>query len=213
MNLAFCDVETVRLGSDQGSALWEVAVILRDDTGDTTHLWQVRPNLEHAEAGALRIGRYYERCRVADKPAGSGIVLACPKLPRGKHVARAAHLIAQDLARLLDGALIVGSNPWFDAGHVAAFLREHRQALAADYHMRDIGSVVEGYIAGYDLAMGNLKHSGHQVPPPLERPKSGKLSDVAAAMGFDPVRWDPHTALGDARLARALWDAVGGRPE
>ena len=71
MNLAFCDVETVRLGSDQGSALWEVAVILRDDTGDTTHLWQVRPNLEHAEAGALRIGRYYERCRVADKPAGS----------------------------------------------------------------------------------------------------------------------------------------------
>lgn len=211
--LAFCDVETVRLGTEHGPALWECAIILRDNSGDTTYLWQVRPNLEHAEARALQTGGYYERCRVADKPAGSGVVLAGPKLPKGRYATRQARLIATDMAKLLDGVLIVGANPWFDAGHIGAFLREHEQALAADYHLRDIGSVADGYIAGYNMANGNLRFCGHDVPPPMEGPKSGKLSDVAAAMGFSPADWDPHTALGDARLARALWDAVHGRPE
>ncbi len=212
MTTAFCDVETVRLASNQGSAIWECAVILREDNApyDTEFLYQIRPDLKAADAMALRIGGYYERCRVADRPVGSGIVLAGPKLAKGKAQPRQAHLIAGDLARLLDGALIVGANPWFDVGHVDAFLREHNHALAADYHMRDIASVVAGYLAGERVATRNAKFVG-AYPADTAEPElltATKLTDVAVAMGFNPAAYKTHTAMGDARLVRDVWNAV-----
>jgi hypothetical protein len=215
VKLAFCDIESVRLSARNGSALWEAAILLREDgkpadaRDDAVYLWQVRPDLEHAEAGSLRIARYYERCKVADKPAGSGIQLIHPKLAKGKQQTHAAHLIARDIAHLLDGALIVGANPWFDAEHLDAFLREYGQALAADYHARDIGSVVHGYFAGQSRVVRNAQHNGGlelwEVP---EVPLALKLNDVARAVGFNPDSYDSHTALDDARLVRDLWNAV-----
>jgi hypothetical protein len=205
--LAFVDTETVRLVPDHGSALWELAILLRQDGQDAEYLWHVRPSLEHAEPKSLQVGRYYERCKVADSPAGSGRILASPAM-RGKTGARQARLIAHDVAVLLDGALIIGANPWFDAGHVDAFLREHGQCLAADYHMRDIGSVVDGYLAGHDLARRNCAFCKHEPPEPLRRPESMRLTEIARVLGINPDSYDTHTALGDARLTRAIWNAV-----
>ncbi len=212
MKLCFVDVETCRLNASLGSALWECAVIVREDGAayDTEFLWQVRPDLKAADAMALRIGGYYERCRVADRAVGSGMVLAGPKLAKGKAQPRQAHLIAGDVARLLDGALIVGANPWFDAGHIDVFLREHNHALAADYHMRDIGSVVAGYISGERTAVRNAKFAG-AYPADTAEPElltATKLTDVAVAMGFDPASYKAHTAMGDARLVRDIWNSV-----
>ena len=209
VSLAFVDVESCRLGSEQGSALWELAIIAREPAGDVEYLWQIRPSLEHAEANALRIGGYYERCKVADRPVGSGMILSHPKY-KGKHQAMAAVGIAREVARLLDGALIVGANPWFDAGHIDVFLREYGQALSADYHMRDISSVVAGYRAGQSREIRNAIFckafpADMPVPAPLA---TSKLTEVARALGFNPDSYKTHTALGDARLARDIWNAV-----
>jgi hypothetical protein len=209
---AFCDVETVRISAEHGSALWECAIIVRDEQPlageygirrlrDTEYLYQVRPKLEQAEARALQVGGYYERCKVADRPVGSGMILSHPKY-KGKQQAMGATGIAREVAALLDGALIVGANPWFDAGHIDAFLREYGQALSADYHMRDISSVVAGYLAG-------CSREDWSWPGPWPGPlTSSKLTDVARAVGIDPGSYQTHTALGDTRLTVAIWDRV-----
>ena len=61
--LAFVDCETVRIGTEHGSALWELAILLHEGgaTAEVEYLYQLRPNLEHADAMALRIGGYYDR--------------------------------------------------------------------------------------------------------------------------------------------------------
>jgi len=202
MKLAFVDVETVAL-ADGHPALWECAIILRDEgQADTEYLWQLRPALDHAEAGALRVGAYYRRSLIADRPTGSAMTLAHPRLAKGKRQALPVARVAYEMAVLLDDALLVGANPWFDAGHIDVFLREHGQALAADYHMRDIGSVVVGFIAG-------RCHGAPAGSEPL-RPADGsrKLTDMARAVGLDPGQYKTHTALGDCRLTRDIWNAV-----
>lgn len=205
--LAFVDTETVRIASDAGSAIWELAIILRGTLGDEEYAWQLRPDLTRADAAALRIGGYYERCKAADKPEGQGVLLTSP---RGKGGSRMARLIALDVAKLLDGALIVGANPWFDAGHIDAFLRANDQALTADYHMRDVGSVVAGYMAGQRRVIRNHKFC-KAIPEDVAEPgplKGRKITDVAKELGLNPDRYETHTALGDCRLARDIWNAV-----
>ena len=219
MKLAFVDCETVRLSARDGSALWELAILLRDEKpltdkhdvrprNDAAYLWQVRPALSESSAGSLQISAYYRRCRITGKPGGAAMKLEHPDLPKGKQQGTQARLVALEVATLLDGALIIGANPWFDFGHIDTFAREHDQCLTADYHMRDIGSVVDGYLAGHDLARRNCAFCKHEAAEPLRRPESMRLTDIARALGMDPDSYDTHTALGDARLTRAIWNAV-----
>ncbi|MFD0478080.1 hypothetical protein ACFQ0B_65335 [Nonomuraea thailandensis] len=73
--LAFLDLETTSLDERHGD-LWEIGLIMRDlrqpIRTDIEHWWQVRPDLTLADPNALKVGRYYERCRVRRSPIGAG---------------------------------------------------------------------------------------------------------------------------------------------
>jgi hypothetical protein len=203
--LAFVDCETTGISTAKGARPWEIALITRDaaHAGDREYVWHIRPDLTTADPMALKIGGYYERCQIRDSD-GLGFGTARRISQPNSDLALTAAKAAFDIAQLLDGALLVGANPWFDAEHIGAFLCDWNECLAADYHMRDIGSLVTGYIAGRCAA----------APPgsaPL-RPAGGsrKLTDMARAMGLNPDDYDAHQALSDARLARDIWDAVMG---
>lgn len=96
-------------------------------------------------------------------------------------------IAADDIARLTAGRTLVGACPWFDAAHLEALLRANGRCPAWSHRLL----CVETFAAG---------HLGWAKPR--------KLSDTAAYLGID---FDPelaHSALGDARTARAVYQSV-----
>lgn len=192
--LVFLDTETTGLDSDRHE-LWEIASIVRQPDGDTEYCWQLLPSLKTADPSGLRIGRYYERNRLARRGIGdigvAGFASVHPDLdgtePSYAVRAQSAHDVAGQLAVLLDGATIVGAVPDFDARFLTRFLRRHHHAPTWHYHLVDVET----------LAAGALR----QAPP-------WGFDELLAAYGLTYDEADRHTALGDARMVRDLYDAV-----
>jgi DNA polymerase III epsilon subunit-like protein len=186
--IAFVDVETLGLDPIR-HAVWEVAVIRREADGtENEYLWQIRPTaaeLAVADPDALRIGRFDERFAVpATAPAAD--MLAVPVVPLD-------YLdMAGRIFKTLSGAVMVGSNPHFDA----SFLHRLLQTGQVPWHYRPV-----------DIATMAAVHVGPDAAGPL--PWSSRA--VSRAVGVEPPGPDEaHTALGDARWARNVFDAVTG---
>jgi hypothetical protein len=190
--IIFIDCETVSL-TPGPATIWELALIIRTEHGDEEYLWQIRPDLTTANPISLAIGGYYKRCLISRYAPGSVKVIAVPDDEDGDPLPpRDAHELAALLAPMLSGAHVIAANPGFDTDHVAAFLRANGECPAWDYHLTDIGSLVRGHAAA----------RGGSLPFPL------KVTDAATAAGIDLSAHDAHTALGDTRLVRDIFDAV-----
>lgn len=184
--IVFADVETT--GTDPGRHyVWELALIVRDDGyPDAEYCWQVRPDLSTADPMALKVGGYYQRADVFEL-IGVG------------EVARVAHPtdldaddqplteLCREVAVLLNGAILAAANVAFDAAFLDAFLRRNGEAPTWDYHLLE----VESYAAG---AFG-LK------------PK-WKLDQLLETAEVTVEPKSRHSALGDVRAIRDLYDAV-----
>ncbi|MEU4170989.1 hypothetical protein AB0F46_29430 [Streptomyces sp. NPDC026665] len=185
--IAFIDTETTHLSAEIGEA-WEVAVILREDGDpftDTEYAWQIRPDLTTADPEALSIGRYEERFAVRDGAeaafTGYGAVDPVP-------MSRAE--VVEAIVRVLRGAVLVGSNPAFDE----RFLRKLVGLGGAQWHYRP-----------YDIVQLAAVKLGVQAAGPLP----WRTHVLSRAVGVEPPAKNvAHTALGDARWARDVHDAV-----
>jgi hypothetical protein len=129
---------------------------------------------------ALKIGRFYERF---------GDV--------GTYRAKAEWDIpaeaARSIAKRLNGKHIVKAVPSFDDVMLKAFLRKNGHAPTWHYHLIDVETLVPGALA--------------QRGEPVELP--WKSDDLSRAFGGEPPGDDErHTALGDARWAKRLYEAV-----
>lgn len=237
--IAITDLETTGLHLIHGHEAWEFGIILRKDIGapegprDFEHLWRVKPDLSRADPTALRISRFYER--TADMQQDSLVARTFDLALAGMDPYWSdPALLAAEIAPMLDGATLVGANVGsFDAPFLDAFLRANGQCGAWDYHYRDIGSLVTGYIeghaAGYCAGWSELARDvrrwpecdGKREPRIFESgerrysygnaaPASPKLTDMACAVGIDPDDYSAHEALDDARLARDIYDRVMG---
>lgn len=184
--LIWADVETTGTEPARHHA-WDIALIVRDTMlSDAEHQWFIKPDLSTADRIALQVGGYYKRT-AGLKAAGSR-----EKSPKWSDPVKTVPLIAS----LLDGAVLIGQNPWFDASFLSALLKRHGHVLTCDYHYQNLGSLVTGWLLG----------RGEPVP------SSRKLDDLAKAAGLDLDGYERHTALGDCRLGRDLWDLIhGGR--
>lgn len=185
MTLVFLDTETTGLDRERHQ-VWEIGAIVRtEDVGDIEYQWMLRPDLRTADPTGLRIGRYYERMGAvrASYPGGSCWRVKHPVDTGGY----AMDEVAAELARLLDGVTLVGAVPDFDAEILRRWLRRNGQAGTWHYHLVDVET----------LAAGALRR-----PPPWG------LDDLLADCGLVYDEADRHTALGDARMVRDLYDAV-----
>jgi len=231
--IAILDTETTSLDERTGD-LWELGLILRqiDDDGevrDWAYWWQVRPDLTNASPNSVLIGRYYERSRVTTVNMGMGKRLA-PSIDKPKDDLAWTHhysgkppalgdyyrdetatWIAAQVASMLDGATIVANNPAFDRKFLEKFLSANGQILTASHRMIDIRTLMIGYIHGANDAA------------PLENTFRPRVVDLVREWLYgdtDNPSWeivgvtqDPataHTALGDARLVREVYDAICG---
>lgn len=98
-----------------------------------------------------------------------------------------ADFVAEEIALRTAGKHLVAAVPSFDAAFLAALLRSQGQCEAWHYHLIDVETLIAGKLG---------------LRPPLD---SEKLS---RAIGVEPDLFDRHTALGDARWARAMYEAV-----
>ncbi len=184
----FIDTETTGL-SDRAE-VWEIGAILREnDQPDVEYAWQIRPTLKYAEPTGLRIGRYYERCVLTRHQPGSACRLVDPD---GVGRWTSASDVAADLAKMIDGAYLVGAVPWFDERKLQPFLSGRGHCATNHYHLVDVET----------LAAGRLG-----MAPPWNFDK------LLAAFGLTYDEAERHTALGDARMARDLYDAVLREPD
>lgn len=185
--LAFTDTETTHLDCEVGE-VWEVAVVLREQVGgDTEYVWQIRPDLATADPEALRIGRYGQRFAVPD-----GHEAAFTGYP-GDVVPMTRFQAASAITSVLRGAVLLGSNPGFDAG----FLRPLLGGAPWHYRPVDVATLAAAYLHGRRM------HDLRTVTPPWSS------RELSRAVGVEPPGPDAaHTALGDARWMRDLHDAV-----
>lgn len=203
--LAFTDLETLGLDPWEHQ-VWEIGVVLRDEDGaETEHLWQRRMTelaVVHADPKALEVGRYWQRRAVFPEGAWAVDMLA----DGGPRPMSLPELNAE-VTVVLDGAVMVGSNPSFDA----SFL--HVMLGAKPWHYRTLcaPTMAAGYLHGALTAKagGNRSFFLESYPP-----HQFSSYDVSEQMGVPRPAGDvAHTALGDARWARDLYDAVtGGEP-
>jgi hypothetical protein len=200
--LAFVDCETLGLDPEK-HAMWELAVIRRADGTDTEHLWQIKPakwETEAADPQALDINGYRDRMTLPDDYQVGDMTHACG-LP---HPMKRDEL-RDTLRELLDGAVLIGSNPAFDA----AFLRVFLDAAPWHYRTIDVATLAAGRKLGLvDMALqvGSKPLDSDTVGFPFSS------RDLSRWVGVEPPGDGvAHTALGDARWARDVFDAVRGQ--
>ena len=176
--LVFIDTETTSLRPDRRA--WEVGLILRDpDTHDREWSWLIdTDDLDLGNADPFSL-------KIGKFYERHSQALAANKanLPM---VAREYDMLRHVEFRTR-GALLAGAVPNFDAEVLAARMRAHGICPSWHYHLVDVET----------LAAGKLG-----LAPPWN---FDKVLD-AFSLTYDEA--DRHTALGDARMARDLYDAV-----
>ena len=101
---------------------------------------------------------------------------------------------AADIARRLDGTHLVGAIPWFDAEFLRRWLDRWDEKGTWHYHHIDIEALAVGYLAAKGEAVDLPYHS----------------KDLSRRIGVDPDQFEAHTALGDARWAKAVYEKIVG---
>jgi hypothetical protein len=203
VSLAFLDTETVTLepGPD---VVWEIGVITRDaGRPDAEWRYQLRPNMAKANPESLEVCRFAERYELADKRAQA---LAWSPL-NGNEPAKLTHAgAALTVHALLRGRHIVGAVTNFDTERLSLWMRKAFAGVPDyrdpwHYHLVDVENLAVGFLAGQVQA-----HTGtaEGLQPPWSSDDLGKMC------GVEPDEDEKHTALGDARWARDLYDKIMG---
>ncbi len=181
--IAFLDLETTSLRP--GRRAWEVGLIVRDPgVGDAETHWLVDSSdldLGNADPAALKIGRFYERHPDFD---GSD-----PD-PFGPGTTWPEARVMDDLERETRGAIVVGVAVHFDTETLDARMRAHGICPSWSHRILDARTFAAGAL---------------RMAPPLD------FDAILSAFGVSCPPEDRHTALGDAKLARDLYDAVMAR--
>ena len=205
--IAFVDCETTSLRFDRRA--WEIAVILRkgDGSPDVEQSWLI--DIDHLELGnadlaSLKIGRFFERHPHVASADPDWNAPAC-------HDEGDALREVEFMTR---GAHIVGAVPNFDTEVLGNRMRANGICPSSHYHVIDVETLAVGWLRA-QIEIARLKgmapvQCGFDLRELAAPP--WKSDDLAAALGLKVSEDARHTALGDARFARDIYDAVMGSP-
>lgn len=214
--LAFIDTETTSLRADRRA--WEVGLILRrPDKPDEEHHWFVAAedlDLGNADPFSLSIGRFYER-HPQPRAFWTEGLKECPR----------ERAVLADVERLTRGAHLVGAVVSFDADVLGQRMRANGLCPSWHYHLIDVEALAVGWLNGRRARQNEivdgypLENNGEHAPGlvrwnspgPWDVPLPWKSDDLSRLVGVTPAAdEDRHTALGDAKWAMRIYDAVMG---
>ena len=194
-NVIFVDTETTGLDPDRHE-VWDIALI--EDDG-TEHEWHIRPaHPDRADPGALRITNFYSRTAAKE---WRWLEQIGPDKPRD------AYSAASEIALLTANKHLVGAVPWFDAAFLSKFLLTRGQREAWHYHMIDVETLAVGWLAG---GAGRLWSPEKAEPPRETYQPPWNSNGLSLTLGVKTPDEDRHTAIGDARWAKAIYEKVMG---
>ncbi|MFJ3200956.1 hypothetical protein [Streptomyces sp. NPDC086989] len=204
--LAFIDTETTGLDVDHHDA-WEIAVIhRRPGHPDAEYLWQIRTSLAEADPEALDINRYHQRLAMPDGELA--VQMATGTMAANRPVSGRDLML--DLMALLDGSILVGSNPAFDERFLRKLFNAAGATPAWHYRTVDIAALAVGHLYGqaYTLTKQQCDAEFYGRADALLA-DGWKSYELSRLMGIEPpAKTEAHTALGDARWARDVYDAI-----
>lgn len=217
MSVAFVDTETLGLDPDR-NPIWEIAVIV----DGVEHCWtQVIPL-----APLVGVPDYpVWTPEGANKGFGIRIIEDGAREPVpmfGHYISRWVlentgiqerydHQTAlwpsesiEKFATLVDGRHIVGAVPSFDEERLRRQYRDRGHALETQfpwhYHLIDVEALMVGYL------LGRAENEGY-----IELDLPWRSDSLSLLVGIDPPRGsDRHSALGDARWAKAIYEKIMG---
>ena len=211
--LCFLDTETTSLRHDRRA--WEIGLIMRR-VAAPDHETQLLVRSEDLDLGnadpmSLKIGRFYERHpqgRGDGQQSGARLVSEADAMAESEFLTRGAHL--------------VGAVPNFDAEVLGNRMRANGICPSWHYHLIDIEPLAVGFLYGRRARQNEivdgypLENDGEQAPglvrwdePVRQAGLPWKSDDLTRALGVKPATEDErHTALGDARGAMRMYDAV-----
>jgi DNA polymerase III epsilon subunit-like protein len=199
-NIVFIDTETTSLRHDRRA--WEIGAILRrPGREDVEHHWFIDTDfldLGNADVMSLKIGRFYDRhpqARMGEDEAFGQVQDEIDVLHEIEAVTRGAHLI---------GAVVS-----FDADVLGQRMRANGICPSWHYHLIDVEALSAGWLNRHAAVLENREATLDEATGlrRIARPP-WKSDDLSAALGITVSDEDRHTALGDARWARAIYDAV-----
>jgi len=203
--IVFIDTETTSLRPDRRA--WDVALIIREPgEEDREYQWFIEAqdlDLGNADPFALRIGHFYKR-----HPAAVTTDFFVPNVESEQFVMR-------HVEHLTRGAHLVGAVPNFDADVLGARMRDNGLLPSWHYHLQDVETLIVGYIRGLIVATAEQLDAADKPTDALWQLPTAlpwNSEDLSRAVGVEPPAGeDRHTALGDARWARDMYDAVMGK--
>lgn len=194
--IVFIDTETTSLRPDRRA--WEVGLIVREPgKPDAEHQWFIHTedlDLGNADLMSLNIGRFHRR---HPSPAGmAGTV---------QHEA----YVLQRVWTLTRGAHLVGAVPNFDTEVLGARMRANGICPSWHYHLVDVEPLAASWLAAYaaQLELGGALDSRVRELRSIAAPPWNS-DELSRAVGIEPDEDGRHTALGDARWARDIYDRV-----
>lgn len=185
--VAFIDTETLGLDADL-QPIWEIAIIRGCE--EIVQQVQVTPRqIELAHPKALEISGFEERYHV----------------DRAIHPAEAAKRVS----RWLSGCHLVSAVVSFDEERLRRLCWKFHQPVTWHYHIVDVEALAVGYLAGTAMTRATDAYEDlfDIARPPWD---STELSKAVGVDPTDPAFTPKHTALTDARWAKAIYLAVMG---
>lgn len=199
--IAFIDTETTGLDPER-HRVWEIAVIVDGEE----HVWQQDIGIRAPYEGYG--GRWGDRQFanedsmwewLAERDIVSPWVLGNTGIREryDRTQALSVHASIEQLARLVSGRHLVGACPWFDSErlHRVQLAECDHRALLWHYHLIDVETLAIGWLAARGITP--------------ELPWNSEI--LSQMVGVEPPsEADRHSALGDARWARDIYEAVFG---
>jgi DNA polymerase III epsilon subunit-like protein len=204
--ICFVDTETTSLRHDRRA--WEVAVIVRrPGQPDHEQSWFIHEHeldLGNADLGSLKIGRFHDRHPQAAPGADQS-----PGSPLRTKVKPEFDVMRQ-VEELTRGAHLVGAVPNFDAEVLGNRMRAHGICPSWHYHLIDVETLAVGFLRSSAAYGGSGAGSMRELAGSITAlPWNSEA--LSRALGVDPEDFGRHTALGDARWARAIFDVITAR--